>query len=530
MAILPGRPATPDTLYMTGSTTKAFTAAAVGRLVHSINKDALPLTWTTRIRDIIPADFALEDDYATAHTTIEDALSHRTGLPRHDLIMGQANDSVAALVRRMRYLPMTAEPRTTWQYCNLMYAVMTDVLETVHGRHLESILAEEFWSPLGMASTSFTNPCEADYTGAGDACSRLSRGYYWNTEACAHSDGPECTGEYLPEPYENVSTASGAGATYSSVNDYALWIKAFLDVLNTTNHANATSPLNHNLVEDLLTPRSIVPLLVAGEDPDVAFMHPAMYALGWISAQWNSETVVMHDGGITGFGADVFMLPALGYGVVTMANTEETSNEAGSIIAARLLRDRILREDGGAQASDASEAVLLRQLHELGRLSYGKTRRRYVQPSSAASQREAGIDLPLPGCLSDYAGQYSHPAYGTLNFSIIHHPVPSSSPSNALQAVVYSRFSPLKIVLQHRTDTVFEVQYYSPHGLGNVETGEGIVWQAEENDGECAVFEHGLDGEVRLVGIEIEWSMVEVARGKGPEAWREGLLWFDRLS
>lgn len=195
MAVLPDRPATADTLYMTGSTTKAFTAAAAAQLVHAEEKDEPTLEWTSRIRDLIPADFALEDDHATAHTTIEDALSHRTGLPRHDSIEGQANDSVAALVRRMRHLPMTAEPRTTWQYCNLMYAVMTDVLETLHGRDLENILAEEFWKPLGMRSTTFTNPLDEAYDGPHDARDRLARGYYWSPDASACPAHALCEGE-----------------------------------------------------------------------------------------------------------------------------------------------------------------------------------------------------------------------------------------------------------------------------------------------------------------------------------------------
>ena len=30
-------------------------------------------------------DFVRPDEYTTFHATIEDALSHRTGMPRHDL-------------------------------------------------------------------------------------------------------------------------------------------------------------------------------------------------------------------------------------------------------------------------------------------------------------------------------------------------------------------------------------------------------------------------------------------------------------
>lgn len=97
----------------------------------------------------------LQDDHATTHTTIEDALSHRSGLPRHEPAWGVPGETASSVVKRLRYLPMTAEPRTTFQYCNLMYGVVTDLLETMTGLKLETILREKFWDPLGMASTSF---------------------------------------------------------------------------------------------------------------------------------------------------------------------------------------------------------------------------------------------------------------------------------------------------------------------------------------------------------------------------------------
>ena len=115
----------------------------------------------------------LEDEWATNHITIEDALSHRTGLPGHDLIYGREGDTVSKVTQRLRYLPMTAEPRVEWQYCNVMYAVITDLIQTITGRPLESVLRDWIWEPLGMRSTTFTIPSTKDRT-------KLARGYYWN--------------------------------------------------------------------------------------------------------------------------------------------------------------------------------------------------------------------------------------------------------------------------------------------------------------------------------------------------------------
>jgi CubicO group peptidase (beta-lactamase class C family) len=78
------------------------------------------LQWNTPISSIIRDDFVMEDDYATHHVTIEDALSHRTGLPRHDMSYGGTYDgrdgTIRDIVRSIRWLPMTEELRSKFQY------------------------------------------------------------------------------------------------------------------------------------------------------------------------------------------------------------------------------------------------------------------------------------------------------------------------------------------------------------------------------------------------------------------------------
>ena len=57
-------------------------------------------------------DFVLADEYTTVHATIEDALSHRTGMPRHDTSWARPNNTVRDVVQNLRHLPMTAEIRS----------------------------------------------------------------------------------------------------------------------------------------------------------------------------------------------------------------------------------------------------------------------------------------------------------------------------------------------------------------------------------------------------------------------------------
>jgi CubicO group peptidase (beta-lactamase class C family) len=151
---------TPSTLFYAGSTTKAFTAAVMSILVDD-NEKYPQVQWNTPIHQLIPNDFVLENLYATAYTTIEDALSHRSGLPRHDQAYGTTSTENKAtlkdIIRSMRHLPLTAEPRTKYQYCNLMFMVAAHVTETVTGCKFGGLMRDRIWKPLGMKST-FSKP------------------------------------------------------------------------------------------------------------------------------------------------------------------------------------------------------------------------------------------------------------------------------------------------------------------------------------------------------------------------------------
>jgi CubicO group peptidase (beta-lactamase class C family) len=99
-------PVTQDTLFAIGSVTKAFTATTVGALV-----DEGPLEWDRPLRDYVPG-VQLNDAFASDRLTIVDLLSHRSGLPRHDLTwLGHPGRSRAEIVGRLRFLPLSRDLR-----------------------------------------------------------------------------------------------------------------------------------------------------------------------------------------------------------------------------------------------------------------------------------------------------------------------------------------------------------------------------------------------------------------------------------
>jgi CubicO group peptidase (beta-lactamase class C family) len=77
-----------STMFSIASNTKQFTALTVALLMEDeAVKDRFPLGWRTPLKSVLP-DFKLADPADTEHLTLGDALSHLSGLPRHDLLPG----------------------------------------------------------------------------------------------------------------------------------------------------------------------------------------------------------------------------------------------------------------------------------------------------------------------------------------------------------------------------------------------------------------------------------------------------------
>lgn len=77
----PEKPMTTNTLFDIASSSKSLTAAAVALLVED---ERYPqVKWDAKMSDLLPDDFVMSEESYTKDVTVEDILSHRTGLPRY---------------------------------------------------------------------------------------------------------------------------------------------------------------------------------------------------------------------------------------------------------------------------------------------------------------------------------------------------------------------------------------------------------------------------------------------------------------
>lgn len=71
---------TADTLFDIASLAKSLTAASVALLVDD-NKNHPEVQYTATMSSLLPDDFVMKDAGYTEGVTVEDVLSHRTGMP-----------------------------------------------------------------------------------------------------------------------------------------------------------------------------------------------------------------------------------------------------------------------------------------------------------------------------------------------------------------------------------------------------------------------------------------------------------------
>jgi len=92
---------TPDSLFAIASNSKLFLSLSVGLLISNetlAKERGKTISWLTKAKDLIP-EWVLMDEDMERIVNIQDMLSHRTGLPRHDLSGKVRKGGVTEMVR-----------------------------------------------------------------------------------------------------------------------------------------------------------------------------------------------------------------------------------------------------------------------------------------------------------------------------------------------------------------------------------------------------------------------------------------------
>ena len=361
-------PVTPNTLFQIASNTKLFTATAVGFLVEEGK-----LEWDKPIKNYVP-QIEFYNSELTNQVTMRDMLSHRTGISRHDAIWYKSDFTRQQLFDRLKYLEPSIPFRTGFLYNNLMYSAAGQIIQNLSGKTWEDFVREKILNPLNMSHTLFIveeMEKQPDFMAP----------YYEKRD----------TSILLPYPfYTEQSGLASAGAIISNINDLSHWVIAQL-------HKGVYQ--NKGVIPEAIIHETMQPASLTATVPDKYYEAiNSMYGMGRGSTSYKGHYLVNHGGAIGGIYSDVSIMPADSLGMIVFVNG--TQGYSLPKIIENALYDRILGLTETAWSDRALKDYLKdKQVSREARKKPDLDRIQGTHPSHP---------------LSDYAGFYEDPAYGTI--------------------------------------------------------------------------------------------------------------------
>ena len=262
-------PATPETVYQSGSVGKQFTATLVMMLVEDGK-----ISLDDPVRKYLPDAPTTWDGI-----TIRRLLSHTSGLGDYPSDLDLRRDYTEEQFLKMVFgTPLQFAPGDQWSYSNLGYLTLGVVIHRVSGKFYGDLLAERIFRPLGMATKIIS---EADIVPHRADGYRLVDGVLKNQEWVSPS-----------------FNTTADGALYFTVLDLAKWDAALSTdrVLKPASLAAMWTPIK-------LTDGSTYP-----------------YGFGWGVSAVNGRRLIEHGGEWQGFRTHIARYVDDRLSVVVLAN------------------------------------------------------------------------------------------------------------------------------------------------------------------------------------------------------------------
>jgi CubicO group peptidase (beta-lactamase class C family) len=287
--------AAPDehTAYRIASMTKSFTAAAVLSL-----RDEGALDLDRPIVDVAPELGGVVGPADSAPVALRHLLSMSSGLATDDAWADRHLDMTADELDQAADHPLFAHRvGESFEYSNLGYALIGRVVRRATGTPLQEHVTERLLQPLGLRSTSWTQPSHL-------RCANPRR----ELEGEIIADGePLGDGEMAP-----------MGGVWSTISDLARWV-AWLDAATSQVDGaddapwEALSPASRREMQRMHT--------YVGNTEVIGRTSPAGYGFGLnMRDDPDLGLVIAHSGGLPGYGSNMRWLKGRGLGVIALAN------------------------------------------------------------------------------------------------------------------------------------------------------------------------------------------------------------------
>ncbi len=359
-----------NTLFAIGSCSKAFTSAILGNL-SAENK----LKFTDSPIQYIP-ELQFSKDYLNSQVTIQDLMSHRTGLPRHDFSWYMfPTFSKDSLITRIKYMDPFTGIREQWYYNNFAFLIQGVIGERITGNSWSENVRSMFFEPLGMkrSNLSIAELNQSD---------NRSLGYSWDKD---HQEKLE---------YYKIAGMAPAGSINSSASEMANWVITWIN----DGKFNGKQIIPSAYRNDAISSHMVIAAgLPSKEVPDA---HLANYGDGWFLSSYKGHYRVEHGGNIDGFSASTSFFPTDSIGIVVLVNQ---NGSAAPTVIRNIIADRMLKENK-TDWLETYTTQIKKQEEAMAKISQQEDEGQKKGTNHSHS-------------LLEYEGTYSHPGYGSFNIT-----------------------------------------------------------------------------------------------------------------
>ena len=275
-------PVTPSTVFKIGSVSKPLLATGIMLLAQD---------GRLAIDDPISKHFAGTPE-SWGGVTLRHLLTHTSGIlregPAFDPLRVQADSLV---IRSAFTAPLQFPTGARYQYCNVCYFTLAEVIARVSGKPWEEVLAERVFRPMKMTATRTTSTTAL--------VPNRARGYVWRDGAYVNAT------EFV--------ALRPSGAFLSTIEDLARWDAAFYGdrVLTRASREAMWQPLR----------------LTGGGSSG--------YGLGWMLDSVDGRWRVRHGGSLPGFRAEMTRLPSDSLTVIVLTNADGARPDRMALEVAR---------------------------------------------------------------------------------------------------------------------------------------------------------------------------------------------------
>ena len=312
-------PATKDTVYEIGSTSKQFTAAAIMMLVEE---------GKIRLDDSITKYFP-EAPQTWQDITIRHLLTHTSGIQNHVAVPHwldvfrtnlafETTPSRDELLKMFFRLPLEFQPGETWAYNNTGYYLLGIIIEKASGKPFWQFLDERIFKPLGMKGTRNTDPRPIVPNRA--SC------YKWKTD------------HFENRPILLPVIAFSAGSLLSTIEDMAKWDVALY-------------------TEKLLKRSSLEQMWTAEVTKDRAAL-PFNYGFGWFVENYRGHRLLQHSGGTPGFSSVMYRFVNDKLTIIILSNHGDRILDQLAVDLAGIYLPALKRPEANSDPDAATTAML----------------------------------------------------------------------------------------------------------------------------------------------------------------------------